>query len=998
MSPAIPRHRIVLDDPGMVWNVAEGSASVVLEPAPGSGLPRASEVLANVEAGGFVFGLAEDPAVPGVSVYLEAAQGSRLLPLDREDFVARCRKHPELGAKAVLPLVRQVAAWLCPDIPPASVSKTLRAGKNVRLPKGFRVSALAELWVRPDFGAPRLGGVDCLQPLGGEAFTPLTGNMWLEMEEPTRLICVDTEAVVEAGVFLDAMAGFHRMALQAAYERFADAEIKKFMRLVQGARHRTAEFQRALDRAADVLEDEGGSAKRSASPLCEAVRLVGEAQGARFAPPPRLDDDPRRQLEDMLEHNNVFSREVTLTGRWWEHDTGPLLAWRAEGTERRPVALIPGRRGYEAADPQAGRAPVGEAGAAAFETRALMLYPPLPPGKPRPLSLLMFGFRGCGRELFAIALTGLLGGLCGFAVPMATSTIVDKVIANGDNALLWQIFFGLMMIVFGSTCFELTRAFAMLRAESRAQLSLQSAIFTRLLQLPRAFFTKFAAGDLANRVTAADNIRARLSGVAQTLLLSVSYALTNMVLLFFYSWPMALAVLGLLLLTLAVTWVIMRRQMKVQATMQNVIGKLAGLELQLVTGVNKLRASGAVANAFAKWMESFTELRKISYGIGKGTNVVTVYTGALPLLSSITVFGMFIVTGLFQTLSLGNFLCFNSALGQIAGALASLCTVGVSLIFIKPMYQRALPVLETAPEVNAALEDPGELRGAIQVAGVSFVYEGAREPALQNVSIQAAPGEFVAIVGESGSGKSTLLGLLLGFNRPAAGAVLYDGKNLARLHPVKVRRQIGAVIQNGELIQGNIFFNIMGAYAEASEDDAWEAARIAGVDEDIREMPMGMHTFVPHGGGTFSGGQQQRLRIARAVARKPKIFLLDEATSNLDNTIQAKIMDNLRRIHATRIVVAHRLSTVEKADRIYVMSGGRVVESGGFEELMQAKGHFWKLASRQVASAPRAAKPASRAGAKSGPKPAAKSAARPKPAPAASAASGSDPEPAGRPS
>jgi len=274
--------------------------------------------------------------------------------------------------------------------------------------------------------------------------------------------------------------------------------------------------------------------------------------------------------------------------------------------------------------------------------------------------------------------------------------------------------------------------------------------------------------------------------------------------------------------------------------------------------------------------------------------------------------------------------------------------VGVSLIFVKPMYQRAKPILEARPETNAALEDPGRLMGAVEAVGLGFAYEGANRATLRQVSIKAAPGEFVAIVGPSGSGKSTLLKLLLGFHQPSAGAVLYDGKPLRRLDPVKVRRQIGSVIQNGELIQGNIYFNIMGAAKDADEEDAWDAARLAAVDDDIRAMPMGMHTFVPHGGGTFSGGQKQRIMIARALSRKPRVFLLDEATSNLDNTSQAKVMRNLRGLNATRIVVAHRLSTVRDADRIYVMDQGTVVESGTFDQLMERKGLFARLASRQM--------------------------------------------------
>jgi ATP-binding cassette subfamily C protein len=653
------------------------------------------------------------------------------------------------------------------------------------------------------------------------------------------------------------------------------------------------------------------------------------------------------QLEDILNHNGMYSREVALSGRWFEEDSGPLLGFLEENDA--PIALLREKKGYVFFAPSTGKKePVTEALSERISAKALQIYPPLPQGELTPLSLTKFSFRGCGKEISIVILMGMLGGLAGFGIPMAMSATVDKVISNGEHGMLWQIILGLTMIVLGNATFELTKATAMLRAETRAQISLQSSMFGRLLKLPISFFDKFPAGDLSNRVMAVDNIRQTISGSLLTTLLSATFALTNLGLLAVYSWKLSLAVLVILSSTLMLTYYIMKQQMKFQTKVQNVIGKLAGLELQLITGINKLRAAGAEANAFTQWMQSFSELRKITYAIGKGTNIVTVYSSGLPLFSSLIVFGLFVLTGMYMELSLGSFLCFNSALGQLTGAMASLAGVAVSLIFIKPMYQRAKPILDAKPETHAALDDPGKLKGAVQAVNISFAYEGAKQPTLRQVSIQANPGEFVAIVGPSGSGKSTLLKMLLGFHQPGDGAILFDGKPLRRLDPVKVRRQIGAVIQNGELIQGNVFFNIMGAAAEATEEDAWEAARLAAVDEDIRKMPMGMHTFVPHGGSTFSGGQKQRIMIARALSKKPLIFLLDEATSNLDNTSQAKVMNNLRHINATRIVVAHRLSTIRDADRIYVMHQGRVVESGTFDDLMAKKGLFNQLASRQL--------------------------------------------------
>jgi len=948
MAFAAPRRRIDLDDTGMVWRVERGAASVMVEPAPEADLPRASRTLLTVGEGGVIFGFSSQGMTDRMRVFLESSPGTRLVPMMAEDFVERCKGDPEAAARLVSDAVRQVASHVSPNIPPSTVTKMLNPGGNFRLPAGLKASALAELWFRLGEGSATYGGAEALGGLDSAVFHPLAGNMWVEMGEKGRLICVSTEDVVRAGVFFDAFASFASLAVAMTYETFSDLALGKLRQLMDSSRHRSEEFAKALNRAVAVIDPETETGTGAPGAL-EAVRLVAEAMGGTVKEPPRLRTDLDGQIEDVLGHNGYFSRDVELVGRWFAEDSGPLLGFVEGERGSAPVALLPARKGYVLVDPATGvRTPVEETVAATLGERARQLYPPLPPGGTAPMALTRFAFKGCGRELVLVAVMGLLGALGGFGLPMAMSATVDTVITNGEYGMLGQIVFGLLMIVLGSGVFQMVKNAALLRAETRAQVLLQSAIFGRLLRLPVDFYKKFPAGDLSNRVLAVDSIRQSLSGAVMGGLLSSVFAMANLALLALYSWQLSLAVLAVLGATLLFAYLLMKSQMRAQTTVQNVIGKLAGLELQLITGINKLRAAGAETNAFARWMENFSELRKITYAIGRGRNVVTVYTGGLPLFSSFLVFGLFIFTGMYRDLSLGSFLCFNSALGQLTGAVATLAQVAVSLIFIKPMYQRAKPILDAKPESHAALEDPGRLMGAVETVGLSFAYEGATRPSLRQVGFKAAPGEFVAVVGPSGSGKSTLLKLLLGFHQPSAGAVLYDGKPLRRLDPVKVRRQIGSVIQNGELIQGNIFFNIMGASAEATEEDAWEAARLAAVDEDIRRMPMGMHTFVPHGGSTFSGGQKQRIMIARALSKKPCVFLLDEATSNLDNTSQARVMANLRQLNATRIVVAHRLSTVRDADRIYVMDQGAVVESGTFDELMGKGGLFARLASRQM--------------------------------------------------
>jgi ATP-binding cassette subfamily C protein len=300
-----------------------------------------------------------------------------------------------------------------------------------------------------------------------------------------------------------------------------------------------------------------------------------------------------------------------------------------------------------------------------------------------------------------------------------------------------------------------------------------------------------------------------------------------------------------------------------------------------------------------------------------------------------------------NSLSLGAFLAFNVAFAQVLASAILFSSVIGSAVEIVPLCERARPILETAPEVTEAKAIPAGLRGDIEISHVSFRYQPDGPLILDDVTLHARPGEFVAIVGPSGAGKSTIVRLLLGFESPASGPIYYDHEDLARLDCQAVRRQVGVVLQDGKLMTGDLFSNIVGA-STLTLDDAWDAARLAGLDEDIRQMPMGMQTVVSEGGSTLSGGQRQRLMIARAVVGRPAILLFDEATAALDNETQATVSRSLEGLKATRVVVAHRLSTVRQADRIYVMEAGKVVQQGNYDELMAQGGLFAELVRRQL--------------------------------------------------
>jgi ABC-type bacteriocin/lantibiotic exporter with double-glycine peptidase domain len=292
-------------------------------------------------------------------------------------------------------------------------------------------------------------------------------------------------------------------------------------------------------------------------------------------------------------------------------------------------------------------------------------------------------------------------------------------------------------------------------------------------------------------------------------------------------------------------------------------------------------------------------------------------------------------------------LAFNVAFAIFIGGVTSLSNTLTDILGIVPLWERAKSILQEPPELNINQEEPGCLKGHLVINHVNFRYREDGPLIIDDMSFHAHPGEFIAIVGPSGSGKSTLVRLLLGFDQPLTGKVYYDGQDLSGLDVTAVRRQLGVVLQNGRVLQGSIFHNITSG-ALVSHDRAWEAARMAGLAADIEKMPMGMNTVINEGGSNLSGGQRQRLLIARALVNKPKIILMDEATSSLDNHTQAIVTNSLEQLNATRIVIAHRLSTIRHADRIYVMEAGRIVQMGTFAQLSQEKGLFAQLVARQL--------------------------------------------------
>jgi ATP-binding cassette subfamily C protein len=495
---------------------------------------------------------------------------------------------------------------------------------------------------------------------------------------------------------------------------------------------------------------------------------------------------------------------------------------------------------------------------------------------------------------------------------------------------------------------NLAQSVAVLRIEGRAGAALQCAVWDRLLGLPLNFFRPYTSGDLAVRAMSVDTIRQVVSGATVTALLGGILALGNVALMYWYSWRLALwasAIIGIVIaVTLAGGWL----QLRPERDALRMQSKAAGIVLQLLTGIAKIRVAGVEVHAFALWARRFSEQRRLQYRGRWISNWVSAFNSAVPVLANVLVFAAAVPLMTGRGLGTGDFLAFLSAFSSSTGALIGTSLALLAALSAVPLYEQAKPILETVPEVDPGKADPGVLTGDIEIQHAVFRYQHDGPLVLRDLSLRVRPGEFVAVVGPSGSGKSTLLRLLLGFERLEAGAIYFDGQDLGGLDIHAVRRQIGVVLQSGRMMTGDIFTNIAGS-GTASLPEAWDAARMAGLAEDIEAMPMGMHTVISEGGGTLSGGQRQRLLIARAIVNRPRVLLFDEATSALDNRTQAIVSSSLEQLQATRIVVAHRLSTIRNADRIFVVERGRLVQSGSYADLIAEEGPFAELARRQIA-------------------------------------------------
>jgi NHLM bacteriocin system ABC transporter ATP-binding protein len=882
---------------------------------------------------------------------------------DKLRVLARDREYTLAVGELINGWLQTLSSSVARDVRPRpKPDETLTGGKETKLLRGNVARARkGVVWIQVMKGEALYLGMEAVSVSGdGASILPISTDTWIEAYDECVLHSFSTPLIITQATFWRGIELFHEVLCQCEFINKKLRMVDEFnrIRLRESFGQRSKEI--ALREIASVLDESGG--KNGAGALDDDLgdqtfsvcKLIGEASGFRVVAPPDL-RRLKQRLPAIAKASRFRFRSVALRDNWWETDHGPLLAYREQGLA--PVAILKDKAtNYELVDTETNqRVPIDAAVASTLCPFAVSLYTPFPEHKLGAWDLLKFGIRESKLDMWTILGMGILLGLLGMVTPYFSGQIFDSIIPAADRVQLFQFAVGLLAAAFGTFAFELVRAISVLRMAGKMDYLVQAGVWDRLLSLPSNFFRDYAAGDLADRALGVDQIRQAVSQAGTQAIVGSISAVIMIVFLFSYNTQMAFVAIGLVLLSVIFPTVLNLLQVKHQRKLFYIRGSISGLVLQLINGVNKLRVSGAEDRAFREWARKFSDQKRIAFKAGKLANAAHVFNQIFPVLCSAIIFGTYAWFrdlaarngGTFK-MSTGEFIAFNTTFTLILSSFLSLAAASLELMIIVPLFERLVPIIEAPPEIDEAKAHPGELTGEIEVSHLTFRYSADGPPILRDVSLHIRPGEFVALVGGSGSGKSTLLRLLLGFEKPESGAILYDNQDLYSLDLREVRQQTGVVLQSSKLMPTDIYRNIIGSH-QLSLNDAWEAARMSGLDRDIKNMPMGMNTVVSEGGGTFSGGQRQRLMVARALVNKPRIIFFDEATSALDNETQRTVTDSLDAMQSTRIVIAHRLSTIINADRIFVLMNGEMVQSGSYAELMNQPGPFAELAKRQLA-------------------------------------------------
>ena len=656
-------------------------------------------------------------------------------------------------------------------------------------------------------------------------------------------------------------------------------------------------------------------------------------------------DSPEDVLTGILRPRGIMMRRIQITGEWWRVCVDPLLGYTKDG---HLVALQPTstRLGYQFRDHTGTLHTVNHQTMEHYlKPTAITFTKPLPLRALSTKDLISFAWSlVSGPNALMLSAAALVVVLLGMFTPMANKLIFDTVIPTGEASNLLPITGLLIGATIGTMLLTLTRNLYIIRVQHIVDMHTQNAMMARTFLLSPTFFSKHPSGELTAKV---NNVATLCSMINETIIgagLSAILSLIYMMQLWIYGKQLLFPAMGIIVCQLILLVLTYRRLSNTQNKYTEKAGRLSGLEYNMFAGIQKIKLTGSEERAFTRWLDFYTEQARLIYNPALPSRMYQALMALLGIGGTMLIFW----STLSNNVAPADYIAFSSAFGMMTAAMTQMNNVMPSLAKVKPLLNSVRPILQAVPEMEAKAPQVEYLTGGIDISDLSFRYQEDGPLVIDDLSLRIKPGEYVGIVGKSGCGKSTLMRLLLGFERPIAGGIYYDNYDLSKVDKTSLRRRIGCCLQNGSLFTGDLFHNITITAPWATQEDAWEALRMASLDEDVRHMPMGLNTVVSENGSGFSGGQKQRILIARALITKPDIIFFDEATSALDNISQKQVAENLDKLKCTRVVIAQRLSTIRHCERIIVLDKGRIAEEGTYEELMAKKGLFSEIAFRQL--------------------------------------------------
>lgn len=951
--PCAGNQPLDLSDPQSVWFIEKGRVDLFLVERQ-DGMDQATpQHLLRAGSGRLLPGVASQEGNTTFGLIAKGLPGTVLRRLSAADLGAI--RNAEL-AEHVDAWLRDISVELSRDVMHRPRPDLLiELGKDISTMRGTLSARQGVVWVLLPLGAGLFLGLiepteDNSEDKGTANAIPLTPASWLTLMEEAPLATQSSKALAEKGLLLPALANFHVTAFShlRLNRNLAVADQANLERdRVTNRRSDEEHARRRLFNLYDLPDEKDADADGVA--LLEALRVVGGHEGIDFKwSEGSKFSDCAPALGDILDASGVRGRQVRLAWeeRWWIGDSGAMLAFRAD--DGQPVALLPGLLGhYREVNPPGQRSTrITAERAKELLADAWVFYQPLTSESVGIRALYQLVKKGLIADFLRFAAAGLLGGLVLLLPAVVVGFVADEVIPVGEVNLLYLVTASLVAFALVGALLHILQGMALMRLEGRGASRIEAAFWDRLLRLPLSFLRRYPAGNLAMRGMTFQSLRDAVRGVIANAVLSIVFLLPALLLIFFYDSALGSITAAFGLLSLIVTVVLGLQQISPNGRVIRTIHQMAGQLFQFINGITKLRVDDAEGTAFAVLARDYREQKRAESALGTLEDHLQAFGAALPLLAGAVLF-LAITLPERGAVEIGDFLVIYLVFMVFQTAVARLGTSFSAIAAIMPAFDQIKPFLDETPETNTQGELVENLAGELVLDHITFRYDPDGPLILDDVSIHANPGEFIAIAGESGAGKSTIFRLALGMDNPSSGAVYYDGRDLQHLNVNQVRRKIGTVPQDVQLHPEDVWDNIVGAQEEVDADTVWEAARTASVDHDITAMPMGMLTCVG-GGGLTSGGESQRIMIAHALVHNPRILLLDEATNWLDNENQSKIMENLAHLQSTRIVIAHRLSTLRQADRIYVMQSGKVAQVGTFDMLMEIGGIFRDLVRRQI--------------------------------------------------